>query len=509
MENEKVNEIAEKIFNEVVKPFLSKNPHTFEIKPKLQQRHEERLSNIEAQGKHITELIQNYLDAVEEAKRNKKLSPKEKLKKLLSPLISLQEIYLPNYLKHHKFIDDSYIDFRKELDLENIERNSESYSILGDGELELFGLLHTGSCNIYISKQYWGELLKKNGTVSDYPGSNNRSVQEIYKYWLPTLTIKEIKSSDLLAQILVCYTMKRALNGERDAINKLTEVLLESVDLTEIHSRCLKLLSSRLHRELRKRHSKEEIYNKIPTTIDLDEEEIQENIVDLLPMLISGWQPLIIIEKLQQKMDGKMLLPFSIWMTEFFLRYLTTFPISHIFFNPYAPITSEMECADPFMGTLKGFSYPPNTHKAALKFNNYCFIPGRGYKLGPKSNLYTWLFYKYGKIYQLIRDNKWPFIRREHPFLSIHSRKFRPPKEKTRTLADADISSFVDVLVENGIERDFATIFCRAASGEKKAKIARAFNISRPTVYARCEKVKTSPALKKPTVLESLRKILS
>ncbi|KAA0242006.1 MAG: hypothetical protein DYG83_14390 [Candidatus Brocadia sp. AMX2] len=47
------------------------------------------------------------------------------------------------------------------------------------------------------------------------------SVSDIYELWLPTLTQEKMKSSDLLDRIFVTYAIKRALNQDKEAINKL------------------------------------------------------------------------------------------------------------------------------------------------------------------------------------------------------------------------------------------------------------------------------------------------
>ncbi|GAN31780.1 MAG: hypothetical protein UZ01_00588 [Candidatus Brocadia sinica] len=67
-----------------------------------------------------TRLIQEYLQAVEEVTKNKKLPTEEKLKKLLTPLINLCDItFPPGYESNRKFIAED-IDPEKELDLKNL-----------------------------------------------------------------------------------------------------------------------------------------------------------------------------------------------------------------------------------------------------------------------------------------------------------------------------------------------------------------------------------------------------
>jgi len=117
MENENVNEIVEQLVKKAVAKAISEKlipPIPLEITTTGVERYEKELERLRSQENEIAELIQCYLDAIKEV-RAKKFTPKEKLKKLLSPLISLQKIYFPNYLNHHKFIDDSHIDLNNEV----------------------------------------------------------------------------------------------------------------------------------------------------------------------------------------------------------------------------------------------------------------------------------------------------------------------------------------------------------------------------------------------------------
>lgn len=50
------------------------------------------------------------------------------------------------------------------------------------------------------------------------------SIRKYYEKWLPTLDEQKVKSNDLLDQILFCFTIKRALNGDNKAIDKLSSL---------------------------------------------------------------------------------------------------------------------------------------------------------------------------------------------------------------------------------------------------------------------------------------------
>ena len=83
------------------------------------------------------------------------------------------------------------------------------------------------------------------------PGGDRYSITELYNHWLPTLTLDKIKGNDLLDQILICYTMKRALNGDSLARNRLVEVLApDSKTIYYIQEKTVKALSSILKKEL-------------------------------------------------------------------------------------------------------------------------------------------------------------------------------------------------------------------------------------------------------------------
>jgi len=146
MDDGKPSEIAEKIIEQVkstvLKEFLQSHPLTFEVKGKGKDRAEQERERGQSQQSRQTQLLEEYLRAVEEVKRARKLPVEEKLRRLISPLKELQDLLFPAYPQYHQFVDDTYIDLGKELDLERLAPVPSKYSILDDGSLGGIGLLH-------------------------------------------------------------------------------------------------------------------------------------------------------------------------------------------------------------------------------------------------------------------------------------------------------------------------------------------------------------------------------
>ena len=90
MDDGKPSEIAEKIIEQVkstvLKEFLQSHPLTFEVKGKGKDRAEQERERVQSQQSRQTQLLEEYLQAVEEVKRARKLAVEEKLRRLISPL---------------------------------------------------------------------------------------------------------------------------------------------------------------------------------------------------------------------------------------------------------------------------------------------------------------------------------------------------------------------------------------------------------------------------------------
>jgi Mor family transcriptional regulator len=505
MDKEKIDQIikqsldellSSEALHEIIERFLNENPSIFQIKGKGEEKADLAIRRIASQDKRLTELIQEYLTAVEAAKKNKRLPPEAKLKRLILPLGEIQDIIFPSYPKYHQFVDDRYINLGKELDLEKLKPNPQTYSILGDGEYEKLGLLNTHSKNIGINEEledYFAfcrdvkpiseaefERMSEEGKIKRevvkrppggdsipeedvVPDLGHRSIAEIYPDWLPTLTPETMASKDLLTQILVCYTIKRALNGDDIAIQKLYDLYKDVAQGIAVKTGM-------------KFHVSREI------------EDMKQDALILLKPLIAGFRPDYILEQLLKDKSDRTIMPFPKWVTKFYIYYLSEYVPKR-----FRAILMNIEQIDRFIRFANDLSsgvisitdlikqdkgateaieklqnlnitnaaewlrsrigilglevvtlfniYAPihdgtvwkNTPKRLNRFNSYSFQPGIK-KMGPRWNLTTWLFGRrkeidtlakaeredgtvakawqpYGKLYQLLRDKYRPLIR--------------------------------------------------------------------------------------------------
>ena len=365
--------------------YLSKHPSTIQIKSRGSQLHDERVKYFELQGSRIYELIQEYQNAVQEVKSNKKLTRKEKLEQLLTPLISLQEIFYPGYAgdspkyKHHsyKFIDDSYIDLKNELDLDKLsvaEQIKPDEASLATGLTRIYtlypnhdGKLITNETNISLSTEYLDLLSDRYESYCISEGISEWSitlgmisVAKLYEYWLPTLTQEQMRGKDVLDQILICYTIKRALNGDRKALEKLCWLYRGKAEATAINRAFIYGLPGHLYPDIRQ----------------------EANLV--LNFMIGGLHPEILMSDLKD--DGK--------HSFFPIKSIEKFYI--FFYSEYVPrnfdsFFREFSQNHPY-ALIKSSTAWHLTKKRIDKFNRYTYIPGRGNKMGPHTNLTTWLF---------------------------------------------------------------------------------------------------------------------
>ena len=504
MDNEKTRQIikeyydefiSSKSFHEIIDEFVKENPPIFRIKGKGEEKADLAIDRIESQNKRLTELIQEYLTAVAAAKKNKRLPPEKKAEKLIPPLREIQKIIFPNYPKYHRFVDEQYINLEKELDLEKLGPNPNKYSIIGDREYTVLGLLNTGSKNIWISEEledYFGycseirpisvsefERMVEEGKILKnvvkgpsrwdsipekyiLPDLGHRSIAEIYPEWLPSLTPKGMASKDLLTQILVCYTIKRALNGDEKAIQKLCGLYENVAQAIAV-----------------------KIGSRFQFFQDID--DMKQDALILLMSLIAGFRPDYILGQLLEDKSGWTVMPFPKWVKDFYVYYLSEYVPKRLkailrksgridrlirFVNDLSSgaisitdLVKQDECAKEAIEKLKNQNiddavewlrseigvcglkvmallnlYAPiqngtvwkNTPKRLNRFNTYSFQPGIK-KMGPRWNLTTWLLGRrneietltggkredgtvakawqpYGKLYQLLRDKNKPLI---------------------------------------------------------------------------------------------------
>lgn len=297
-------------------------------------------------------LIESYFQTVAEVNNNKKLASSEKLKKLLKPLVILKALD-PN--SRLNFIDEN-INFESELDLKRLIRNSEKYIVDTDGDIffQKSRVLNTRYRNIY--------LVEMDGSIAEYV-----SIAQMHKCWLLTLTQEKMKSNDLLDQMLVIFTIKRALNGDSDSIEKLHSLFIDTAEAIAI-----KLATRR----------------RAGGRVDIPFDDIRQEANTLLRLLIAGFTPEQILKALTLDARGLLRIPKSV--EKLYIEWLTKEgparaveimgqPLSNIdpmyicvLLDPASPIRADTEWR--------------LTPKAVRRFNSFSFRPNC------KTNLYTWLF---------------------------------------------------------------------------------------------------------------------
>ena len=335
-------------------------------------------------------LIDEYFSVVAEIERVKKPSPKVRrayLRRLLSPLRKLNRIHPSGenpYLKYdgtYPFIKEKiWID--KEIDIKKCHYDKKRYSINFEYSkpLEWFD---TDAKNITIWNEYQAYMAKKKekdakrkamsiverlkSTSAPAPLSTfdegKTSVYELYKKWLPELTQEKLTSQDLLDQILVCYTVKRALNGDQKAIEKLYSLYEEVA------------IGIAVNMLYKRKFNRSEI------------DDIKQEAKIILTSLISGLRPEYIISSLLNRENTHLKIP--LWVENFFFWYFSDHvPKEFDKMKQKSSVWGEVEVdylLNP-IAIVDAYTFWQNSPKRVRKFNSSSFRPNK------KTNLTTWLF---------------------------------------------------------------------------------------------------------------------
>ncbi len=181
-----------------------------------------------------------YFNAVEKVREQTDLRKEEKLKLLLTPIVDFQNFTsTPN--REHKFAREDHINLNEELDISALESKSEEWDILPNWKLEQFGDLDISADLIYVDyTKFLPE--RKSVSISAETSKVRTSLNELYQDWLPHLDEKRIRNRNLLDQVLVCYTIKRAQNGDEQASDKLISLYTGRASSKETYDNVLKML---------------------------------------------------------------------------------------------------------------------------------------------------------------------------------------------------------------------------------------------------------------------------
>lgn len=462
-------------------------------------------------------LIGEYLSVVAEIEKDKKVlnekrireKRKDNLKKLMLPLVRLNKLHPAGenpYLKEdstYPFIDET-IRIDKEIDINRLKNDKDKYSIrLNENRL----LLDPDEENIIIREEYRKYMEKKREkdakakelgrsiipiTLSD---EGHTSIRELYKKWLPTLTKDKITSKDLLDQMLVCFAIKRALNGDKTAIDTLYKLYEKTaVAIAESMARKRGTLdaSSRLTKTKMfiKEENGVEIIKKDP-----DLEEIKQSAMVQLRLFISGFKPSSFIDSLLK--DNETFFPLPKWIEKFYFWYLSEYVPKKIdkimkrppdrwdgvaidiLFNVFSPINA---C-----------TFWKSTPRRIMKFNSYSFRPNK------KTNLTTWLFgtktnKMQGKFYQFMKEELKDYNTEEipHDFLDegedededfkirqkVEEKVEEKAKEDSEKL-NLDIEQAIHILRKRGFSERDIEIVTKKLRGFSHKEIADEHNLSR------------------------------
>ncbi len=124
-------------------------------------------------------------------------------------------------------------------------------------------------------------------------------LRRLHKKWLPSLNMQKITRKDLLTQILVVLTIKKALNGDESTINQLFNIYKKTAKAIAV-----KLA---LRRGLK------------PYSEDI--EDIKQEAIILLRYILTGFRAKEILKSIVHRSQSEYL-PIPKWIKKFYFYYL-------------------------------------------------------------------------------------------------------------------------------------------------------------------------------------------
>lgn len=311
------------------------------------------------------------------------------------------------------------------------------------------------------------------------PCTNCYSLNDIYEKWLLTLTPEKMKSNDLLDRVLVTYTIKRALNRDEKAIEKLCSLFQDAAEAIAVKMTI-------------KRGFKEYI------------SDIKQEAGILLRRMISGFSPKEILEGLIQNNN----LRIPKYVEKFYLYWLSEYVpegLNKIVKNPKIASRDPFEILiliNPihiFNDTIR-WKFTP---KAIRQFNSFSFRPNKD------TNLYTWLFGTnnnpmQGRFCQFINEGLDKYYKETNKKVIDNStdevecndvsNEVRSGKDgnnkKNNEIPVGDemseeqvVNEYKNALMKYGIsERDAGITVRKIVEGLSNTEIAKQYNLSRSSI---------------------------
>lgn len=369
----------------------------------------------------ILKEIDRFRLIAKEISEKNNLSRNDRFKKLLEPIKNLNELVL--LVRPTPFIDES-INLTRDVDLANLQYHS-SYIIPS-------GILDPYVPSIYLTEN--NPFYSRNESLSqdDLSDTDEKrceektmmffgggtSLNDIHKKWLSTITEKTIHSKDLLNQILVAYTIKKAQNPyipwmDLECYGENIIVTNTEMDFPNENTSVEKLYA--IYENTTKALAIKYFEKKINVSGQLaKKEDTVKDALCYLRLIITGFNPQSILEKLLNNKDNSLSCPF--WVKDFYIEYFTKNALPKIaqFMNR---MKSTLQNKKIVVEVLLNILFDQNSlitagaewdekEKTTHQFNNYVYHSD---KMGPYSNFTAWLLGtprqpRSGKVYQLLDD---------------------------------------------------------------------------------------------------------
>lgn len=467
------------------------------------------------------QLIEKYLSAARVVRNERKTLSVKKLrerrelhlKQLLTPFADLRLLDSTTLFLDYPFIDEK-IWIAKEIDVSRLRYDKKRYRIEStrreritqrDGKRVISGfdeVIDPACDQILMVEEFKNgmEELRRQRAEGKAGGRHEMPItlsgnkgqytfKEVWDKWIESLTQEVMKSTDLLDQILVTYTIKRALNGDKRAVDRLTSVYAEATI-----GNALKV-------------AKKGGLNIMKAQ---QRDSIKERAIWLLKFIISGFRPEGLIGELKGDKQKQQYTRVPKWVREFYICWLSEYvperleaimrdqPSNPLLALQIAPL---LDICSPIAADT---SFRPDGKIMTRRFNNDSFRPTR------KGNFTTFLFGTQakpikGKFFQLLPNVLGLDKRERHEIPCDNMDDHEGPSRLEDEIKDrSDWGAVRAVLRDLGFSDRDIDIFVRMASREEtKTEIALDHGLSRRHIYRIHDNIRTALA-SNPEILSEI-----